>query len=192
MTAPAQPTSGSYEQMVSLIDSLELSEFRKNILRQRWLDQVRWMGKSAKKARNWYRFYRLPVVVGGVAIPALITVLLAAGNEDRIPWLFNTETWVIRLAAFVISGLVAIFASIEDNFRFNDRWQRYRRTAELLKTIGWQYLGLTGTFRRYPTHEAAFVPFTERVEDVLNEDVEGYFAVMASGQREQARHEIIA
>ena len=57
---------------------------------------------------------------------------------------------------------------------FGDHWRHYRRTAELLKTLGWQYLTLSGQFKRFQSHDAAFVAFTERVEDVLNEDVEGY------------------
>jgi hypothetical protein len=191
MTAAPKPEPRSSERMAALIDTLEISDFRKNVLRERWLNQLGWMSRSASRARRRFMLLRVPVAAGGVAIPALITILLAAGDETRIDWLFDTETWKVRLAAFVVSALVAIFAALEDTLRFGETWRQYRRTAELLKTLGWQYLGLSGAFRRYASHDAAFVPFTERVEDVLNEDVEGYLGAMAT-EREQSRHEVIA
>jgi hypothetical protein len=88
--------------------------------------------------------------------------------------------------------LVAVFATFEETLRFGERWRHYRRTSELLKTLGWQYLMLSGAFRRYATHDAAFVPFTERVEDVLNEDVEGYLGAIAGDSADRSRHEVVA
>jgi hypothetical protein len=192
MTPKAQPERSSSERMLALIDSLELPDFRKEVLRQRWVNQMGWMSRQASKQRFRYFAFRIPVVIGGVAIPALITILLAAGVAPRVEWLFNVETSAIRLLAFAVSITVAAFAAIEETLKFNDRWRHYRRTAELLKTLGWQYLMLAGVFRRYQTHEAAFVPFTERVEDVLNEDVEGYLSAVAMEGGESTRHEIVA
>ena len=64
--------------------------------------------------------------------------------------------------------------------------------AELLKTLGWQYLMLNGAFRRYASHAAAFQAFTERVEDTLNEDVEGYLGTMAGDSPDGGkRHEVV-
>lgn len=192
MSANAQQASSSSDRMRALIDTLDLTEFQKDVLRQRWLNQMGWMSRQASKQRFRYLLFRIPVVVGGVAIPALITILLAAGEGTHVTWLFNVETGAIRLVAFVISISVAVFAAIEETLKFSERWRHYRRTAELLKTLGWQYLMLAGAFRRYRTHEAAFVPFTERIEDVLNEDVEGYLSAVSAEGREPSHHEIVA
>lgn len=178
--------------MQAMIDTLDLSDFRKDVLRQRWLNQMGWMSRQASKQRFRYLIFRIPVVIGGVAIPALITILLAAGDATEVEWLFHVQIGAIRLIAFITSMLVAVFATIEETLKFGDRWRHYRRTSELLKTLGWQYLMLAGAFRRYRTHEAAFVPFTERVEDVLNEDVEGYLSAVALEGGEPSRHEIVA
>jgi hypothetical protein len=178
--------------MAALIDTLEIPAFRKDLLRQRWLNQLGWMSRQASKARFRHLVFRIPVVIGGVAIPALITILLSAGEEKYVTWLFNVKAGDVRLVAFAISMLVAICATLEETLRFSERWRHYRRTSELLKTLGWQYLMLSGTFRRYATHDDAFGPFTERVEDVLNEDVEGYLGAVASESRENPRHEVVA
>jgi hypothetical protein len=87
---------------------------------------------------------------------------------------------------------VAILAGLEETFSYSDRWRHYRRTAELLKTLGWQFLTLNGSFRRYPTHAEAFGAFADRVEDVINEDVEGYLGTLATAEsRDRTRHEVI-
>lgn len=193
MTAAPTKVGGSDQRLATLLETLELSEFQKQLLRDRWLNQLGWMSRQATKARKWYLRLRIPVVIGGVAIPGLVTILLSAGpTELTVEWLFNLPLWVVRLVTFAVSLGVAILAALEEILNFGERWRHYRRTAELLKTLGWQYMMLTGAFRRYESHAAAFAPFTERVEDVLNEDVEGYLGQIAAAKGERARTEIIA
>lgn len=193
MTAVPTKVGGSDQRLATLLETLELSEFQKQLLRDRWLNQLGWMSRQATKARKWYLRLRIPVVIGGVAIPGLVTILLSAGpTEMTVEWLFNLPVWVVRLVTFAVSLGVAILAALEEILNFGERWRHYRRTAELLKTLGWQYMMLTGVFRRFESHAAAFVPFTERVEDVLNEDVEGYLGQIAAAKGERARTEIIA
>ena len=178
-SAPA--TAASSDRLAALLESLDVQPFRKEILRQRWLDQVSWMGRQARKARRRYMAIRIPVVLGGVAIPGLIAILLSAGGSEQT-FLPGVSTEAVRIVAFFVSLGVAALAAYEDVMKFGERWRHYRRTAELLKTLGWQYLTLSGQFRRYRTHEDGFTAFTERVEDVLNQDVEGYLsAVTAEG-----------
>jgi hypothetical protein len=191
MSGAAKPEAGSSERLATLVDELDLEPRKKEMLRHRWLNQLGWMSRQAGKARRSYLRVRIPIVFGGVAIPALITILLGANNAVTISWLFDVQTLHVRLLAFAISVTVAVLAAIEDTMHYADRWRHYRRASELLKTLGWQYLMLNGAFKRYHSHEAAFGPFTERVEDVLNEDVEGYLsAVTAEGS--DKRHEIVA
>jgi hypothetical protein len=127
-----------------------------------------------------------------VLIPALISILLSSGTSSQITWLGGFPVDGIRFLAFAVSLLVAICAGIEELLHFGDRWRHYRRNAELLKTLGWQYMMLNGSFRRHGSHAAAFGPFTERVEDVLNEDVEGYLGTMAGDRPEGSKREVIA
>jgi hypothetical protein len=193
MTATAARVGGSDQRLAALLETLELTEFQKQVLRDRWLNQLGWMSRQASKARKWYLRLRIPVVIGGVAIPGLVTILLSAGSsETSVEWLFHLPVWVVRFVTFAVSLGVAILAALEEILNFGERWRHYRRTAELLKSLGWQYMMLSGGFRRYESHAAAFVPFTERVEDVLNEDVEGYLGQIAASTGERTRTEIIA
>jgi phosphoserine phosphatase len=123
-----------------------------------------------------------------------VTILLSAKGDTgaTIAWLGGFPVDGIRFLAFVVSLTVALCAGAEEVFHFGDRWRHYRRTTELLKTLGWQYLMLSGSFRRYASHATAFSTFTERVEDTLNEDVEGYMGSIAGDTPERKSHEIIA
>jgi len=180
--------------MAALLETLDLTSFQKELLRQRWLDQLSWVAKQASESRFRYKIFRLPVVLGGIAIPALITVTLASAEEPHhLAWLptfldFN----VLRALTLGASLIVASLAALDGFFHYGERWRHYRRTTELLKTLGWQYLMLNGHFRRYKSHADAFVAFTERVEDALTEDVEGFMEVVASEAPEKARHEVVA
>lgn len=176
-----------------MLDSIDITPFQKGLIRERWLDQVSWMGTKARSTRRRYLLFRVPVVVGGVLIPALVTILLSsAPGTTTVGWLGGISIDGVRFLAFTVSLLVAACAGIEEVLKFGESWRHYRRTAELLKTIGWQYLMLNGLFRHYDSHSAAFQSFTERVEDTLNEDVEGYLGTMAGDNPERGkRHEVV-
>jgi hypothetical protein len=162
---------GTNDTMSALLETLELSPFRKDLLRQRWLDQVLWSSRQARRMRFRHYGLRLPIVIGGVAVPGLISLSLSTAPG---------ATGDLRQVTFLVSLMVAILAALEGVFQFGERWRHYRRTAERLKSAGWQFLMLNGPYRRYPTHELAFVPFTERVEEILGEDVEGYLGQLAT------------
>ena len=190
MTAPSAPPAASSDRLSALLESLDLQPFRKEILRQRWLDQAAWMGRQARKARRRYMAVRIPVVLGGVAIPGLIAILLSARGEPRT-FLPGVTPEAVQITAFFVSLAVAALAAYEDVMKFGERWRHYRRTAELLKTLGWQYLTLSGQFKRFRSHEEAFTAFTERVEDVLNQDVEGYLSAITVEGKGERRPDIV-
>jgi predicted Rossmann-fold nucleotide-binding protein len=172
---------GSTARLAALIETLDLTVFQKELLRQRWLEQTSWMSRQARRNRDFYLVCRWPVVLGSLAIPALVS--LALGQSAEYPW--------ARSAVLLVSVLVAIFAAAEGLLHFAERWRHYRRTAERLKSLGWQFLMLTGPFKHDASHSAAFSSFSERVEDVLGEDVEGYLGEVASNEDKQEHHAII-
>jgi hypothetical protein len=193
MATPAQQVGGSSERMAAFLATLDITPFQKELLRERWLAQVAWLSRQARHCRRRYLALRLPVVLGGVAVPALVTLVLSASQPSgTVAWLPFLSGNDLRLLTFGVSLLVALLAGAEELYHYGDRWRHYRRAAELLKSLGWQYLMLNGAFRRYDTHAAGFTAFTERVEDLLNEDVEGYLGNVAVDSSERPRHEIVA
>jgi hypothetical protein len=165
----------SYEdEMRVLIGRLGVTEEQRHFLLSRWLDQVTYMGERASEAKRRYYWFRLATVVGGVIVPALVSISLAgAGRFDP-----NLD-FLMRLLTFITSAVVAVTASVEGFFHFGDRWRHYRVNAELLKSEGWQYLTHTGSYRRVTDADVAFQTFASRVEDILRDDVEGFMSNVA-------------
>ncbi|ABA23778.1 conserved hypothetical protein [Trichormus variabilis ATCC 29413] len=162
-------------KFTSLIDSLNLSELQTQFLFSRWLDQMLWMEAQAGKSRNRYYRLRLITIIGGVVLPALVSLNI---NSSEVREIF---VW----ATFSLSQIVAISAAVEEFFHYGERWRHYRRTAESLKTQGWQFFQLTGPYVNYGTHDKAFSSFANQVEEIIQRDVEVYATQVVQEKKQQ-------
>jgi hypothetical protein len=89
----------------------------------------------------------------------------------------------------VISLVVAVSAAIEQFFRFGERWQHYRSTAERLKSEGWLYFERAGDYGRDGASWAELFPsFAARVEALLQSEVNVYISEVTA-QREKTGSE---
>src|SRR5437868_12952371 len=127
----AQEQESLKQELGALIDSLKLDETRKHFLRARWLESVNWMGRRSNACRNRYYALRLVTILGGVIIPALVSLNISGPEYPFVRW-----------TTFTLSLMVAGSAAVEEFFRDGERWRHYRRTVELLKTEGWQMFQL--------------------------------------------------
>jgi hypothetical protein len=157
-------------RLTRVIDTLDMSEKRKEWMRDRWLDQVLWFDRRALHANRRYSALRIVAISGGVIVPALVSMSQGAGDA----WIRDWAT----PAAFVISILVAISVGLDSFFHFGERWRHFRRTAELLKTEGWLFIEGGGRYKRYQHissfHDKAFPLFATKVEELVRRDVEVY------------------
>lgn len=170
---------GSFTQQVTpFIEKLPVSDLHREAVRSRWLDQVVWMNGRANSARRRYQVLRLTTVVGGVIVPAMISVSLGQTTTDP----------TLRLATFLVSLLVAVTAAVEGFAQYGDRWRNYRRTVEQLKSEGWQYFLGLGSYRKIADGEEAFRVFASRVEAIIAEDVQGYMESVQGSPTE--RHDV--
>ena len=128
-------------QMSDLIEQLDLSDFYKQSLRERWLDQMIWADKKAGQNQKRHYRLRLTTIVGGVILPALVGISIQLGPTNPF-----ARDWFPGLT-FALSQIIAVSATIEEFCRYGDRWREYRQMAEDLKTEGWQYLQLTGPYQ---------------------------------------------
>jgi len=161
------------QELGSVIDELEMETLQKKFLRSRWLDQVTWMEGKANHARTWYYFLRLTAIIGGVIVPALVS--LNVGGQAAT---------VTRWTVFVISLLVAISVAVEEFFHYGERWRHYRQTVETLKSEGWRFFQLAGNYRRYPSHAGAYPRFATIVEQISQQDVQTYISRVVDESQE--------
>ncbi|AOY84079.1 DUF4231 domain-containing protein [Moorena producens JHB] len=166
------------EEIGGLIDGIDLSDLQKRFIKARWLDQVLWLDKRANQCRNHYYALRMLTIIGGVIVPALVGI--------------NSSDGKIRVAlgwtAFGLSQVVAISAALEELFQYGKHYTQYRNTAEAMKIEGWQFLQLSGPYRRVEKHTQAFTHFSSRVEVLIRKDVEGYISELEQDQ-EQVREQ---
>lgn len=170
----ARPKKSNYNdylkaEMGSLIDETDLSDLQKRFMKGRWLDQLLWLEGRAGKSRKQHYTLRLITIIGGVIVPALVSVNSTNAQNLRLREIFG---WT----AFGLSQAVAISAAIEELFHYGESYRRYRNSAENLKIQGWQFFQLSGPYQSARSHQEAYSTFAANVESVIQQDVEGYFA----------------
>jgi Protein of unknown function (DUF4231) len=185
MLSPKETGSASsdYNQQLqkkfdSMIDGLEIAPLKKDYLRSRWLDQVLWMEGRANQMRNWHRRLRITAIVASALVPILVTLNF---NQDKA-----LDNW-LKAGTVLVSGLVTVSATVEEFCQFGNRWYSYRKTVELLKTQGWQFFQLSGTYRQYSSHEEALPWFTDEVEGIIQRDVEVYATDAMQGLKHEEK-----
>jgi hypothetical protein len=159
-------------EMDKLIASLDLPELNKEFMRARWLELVIWMDGKAQESVWWYRRLRLATIIGGVIVPALVSLNV---GDDVAP--------LVKTLTFIVSLVVALSAAVEEFFRHGERWGHYRQMTESLKSEGWQFLQLSGTYANQ-THVQAYPAFATRVEELSREEVKSYITQVFKDKKE--------
>lgn len=159
-------------ELDQLIAAIELPDLNKQFLRARWLELVVWMDGKAQDSVWWYRRLRLATIIGGVIVPALVSLNLGSDMQS-----------LIQTITFLVSLVVALSAAVEEFFRYGERWRHYRRMTESLKSEGWQFLQLSGGYANQ-THVQAYPAFAARVEELSREEVDTYITQVFKEKKE--------
>jgi hypothetical protein len=101
-----------------------------------------------------------------VIVPALVSLNINTNNVQTV------VGWI----AFGLSQAVAISAAVEEFFHYGERYRHYRNTAEAMKIEGWQFFQLSGAYRHAQSHAEVYPDFAQRVESIIQRDVEGYLS----------------
>lgn len=157
-----------------IIDKLELTDIQKHFLRSRWLDQVLWMEGRANSAQWYYYRLRLATIMGGILIPALVSLDLSGITGS-----------IFRYLSIIIGLIVAISAALEQFIGYGERWRHYRRTVETLKIEGWKFFQLSDNYQNYRNHSDAYPAFAKLVEDVIQRDVEVFITEVVKEKKEK-------
>ena len=168
------------KEFSNLFETLELDDKQKHYLRSRWLEQILWMEGRANRARDRYYQLRLTTIIGGIIVPILIGL-----NINNKPLDSYRKGLTITL-----SGIVAISSAVEEFFHYGERWKHYRRTAETLKSQGWELFQLSGSYVNYKNHEQAFRYFAGNVEDIIQKDVEVYMTKVIQENKKQEENKL--
>jgi hypothetical protein len=165
------------QEICSLIEQIDLPDLQKQFMKARWLEQLLWLESRSQGSRNQYYFLRLLTIIGGVIVPALVSLNINANDVQAL------VGWI----AFGLSQVVAISAAVEEFFHYGERYRHYRNTAEAMKIEGWQFFQLSGPYRHAQSHLEVYPDFAQRVESIIQRDVEGYLSEVAQ-EKEKPRN----
>ncbi|HEX8421969.1 MAG TPA: DUF4231 domain-containing protein [Pyrinomonadaceae bacterium] len=174
MALPARYRGAGYrawmsEDLGALVESkdLTLSHLQKGYVRSRWLQQVLRLDYELQRALKKYQVLRLTTALGCLVILMLVSF---GFDEGRLGAWSNG----VRYATILSTLLVAASVVVEHLFNYGERWRDTQQHLERLQTEGWRFLQLSGHYRHYENHAAAFSAFVNQVEELSQREVEVY------------------
>jgi hypothetical protein len=156
-----------------IIGKLELNEIDKETLQLQWVSELNYADGKAVKCRRNYTLIKISVFVAGVLIPVFANIKFSYEITDNFQF--------SNLALTTILGvIVAIGTGLNQILKYEERWNLYRRNAELLKNEGENYFGLGGAYKEASDHQHAFRDFNSNIAAIKKQDVANYFEKVIS------------
>jgi len=157
--------SHQLEKLFSMFESLNIETYKKRVLQERYLDVLHNIQQRAGNLSVLFYTTRIIVTVGSILVPAFLSI---QGTVYQAPIYWTT--WVLSVFVTICNGLLTLFKLDKKYFFINT-------TLELLKSEGWQYIGLSGRYSQKDaqiivTHENQFLVFFHMAEKIKMRQVE--------------------
>ena len=170
----------NFDELARVIRSLPgLTPLQRRIIELRFLFLLRQYHARLFYIDFFYHFSRGFVALGGVLVPALLSIQSQTNNNSvSLYW----TTWGISLMVTILHNFTTIF-------RFEKKYFTLHTVTERLKTEGWQYFELSGRYsghhgHRAPTHENQFVYFVNTIEKIRLRQVEDEYSSAKEGEKQ--------
>ena len=148
----------------SIIDTLQLDDSQKIILKNRYVKVVKFYEQKAMNAGKMHNIFRTLVTTGSLFIPALLSVQQI--GTEQMQEIIYWATWGLSLGVTTANGYIQLF-------KIDRQYISYSIVSEKLKSEGWLYFQLSGKYAN-STHKASFHSFCEKIERIkmkqVNED----------------------
>lgn len=145
-----------------MIDSLEISDTQKELMKSAWLDYLELTNRNAILGVRYFHILQVTVIITGILIPVLENSSL------------QFKVWG-NLGIIGILGLtVAIATGLSRHFSFEERWRHYRQHAELIRNEGDDYFALCNNYSVFDTHTEAFKEFIAIVTNFKRQEIQSY------------------
>jgi hypothetical protein len=156
---------GPLQDLFTMFEMLEIQPYRKHILQQRYLNVVDNFQIRANRLSVMFYTSRLIVTVGSILVPAFLSIQ-GSSYQAQLYW----TTWFISILITIFNGLITLF-------KLDKKYYFIHTSLELLKSEGWQYIGLSGRYAPKdapvpPTHENQFLIFFHMAEKIKMRQVE--------------------
>ena len=139
---------------------MELEDLQKELLINNWLFYIYHLERLVSKNYFLYRLLSTLSIIGGITIPA-INVLPLQDNEPMI-------------TVSILGVITAVCISINETFKFNDKWKHFRRQVEMARIEGEKYISLAGEIYKEKSHMEALPIFMDMLVNIKNVEIDEY------------------
>ncbi|RKS03085.1 DUF4231 domain-containing protein [Flavobacterium sp. 102] len=155
------------ELYVDAIKKLSLDPYKKDQLVSNYILNLRLMETLANRNLLFQDISNVIVIVLSALVPVFINY--SSANDTVSEDTPNHLIW-----ATILSVALAIFNALRQSYKFREKWQNYRRTAELLLIEGQNYFALSGVYQKYVTHDEAFPYFITAISNIRINQINDY------------------
>ena len=170
----------NFDEMARVIRSLPgLTPLQIRIIELRFLYLLRQYHSRLFYVDFFYHFSRGFVALGGVLVPALLSIQSPTNNYSlSLYW----TTWGISLLVTILHNFTTIY-------RFEKKYFTLHTVIERLKTEGWQYFELSGRYsghhgHKAPTHQNQFIYFVNTIEKIRLRQIEDEYSSAKEGEKQ--------
>ncbi len=161
------------EELATLIDGLDLPDLQKQAIKSRWLDQVVKLDRKASRAEKNYYYSKIVNIVSSLLLIVVVTLNVSDIGNEKVKGI--VRQWS-PAGLIGLSFLVTLSATLEGIGSFGESGRQFRHMVENLKSEGWQFLQLAGSYQQAPNYQEAYPAFSTRVELIIKRDVEIFTA----------------
>ena len=91
----------------------------KEYIEQRLDNQKDWYARNSQKNQRWHKLLQVIQILSAASIPFLVTVI--------------TQQYALNITTGALGVLIAVITGITALYKFDEKWIKYRTTAESLK-----------------------------------------------------------
>jgi len=155
-------------QLKQAVATITLRADQRIIFEEHYINTIQESYEKCSRTAYLFHSNRIIVTIGSVIVPALLSI-----QYNQTTTQFSTSiywcTWFVSLLVTISNGFLTLF-------KFDKKYFLFHATYEQLRSEGWQYLALTGSYHKDDTtHEQQFTKFMHTVEKILMRQAQEQF-----------------
>jgi hypothetical protein len=169
------------QEYTEIVKTLPLDDGKKKQINVNFLNFIRIIENLANKHLFLNDSTNITVIILSALVPILINFIPTNPDPTKI----NPSYLIL---ATTLSVILAILNGIRQSYKFRERWQNYRETAEQLILEGQSYFAMSGKYAVFGTHELAFPKFIDAVNAMRTKQLNAYISqLMSTNDKEVAQ-----
>ena len=121
-------------------------------------DQISWYNKKSGINKKYHYLSKVWIIIFSALIP------FATGINNNFGVIMDYFIGLLGILIVILTGVSTLY-------KFQDKWSKYRKTAELLTHEKYLFQTSSGS---YSSHKNPFKLFVYRIENIINEEVSNW------------------